>query len=58
MSKVGTKHAAMTCDSVQYITNFGETDTLSDQDVVLADMYVVRVWAGPGQPQLLIHSTS
>ena len=46
MRKVGTKHAAMTCDPVQYLTNFGETDTLSDQDVVLADMYLVRVWAG------------
>ena len=45
MRKVGTKHAAMTCDPVQYLTNFGETDTLSDQDVVLADMYLVRVWA-------------
>ena len=45
MRKVGTKHAAMTCYPVQYLTNFGETDTLSDQDVVLADMYLVRVWA-------------
>ena len=45
MRKVGTKHAAMTCDPVQYLTNFGETDTLSDQYVVLADMYLVRVWA-------------
>ena len=64
MGKVGTKHAAMTCDPVQYLTNFGETDTLSDQDVLLADMYLVRVRAaiasgqGPGRPQLLIHSTS
>ena len=55
MRKVGTKHAAicmrkvgtkraMTCGPVQYLTNFGETDTLPDQDVVLADMYLVRVW--------------
>ena len=36
MSKVVTKHAAMTCNPVQYLTNFGETDTLSEQDVELA----------------------
>ena len=30
---------------MQYLTNFGETDTLSDQDVVLAEKYLVRVWA-------------
>ena len=35
----------MTCDPVQYLTNFGETDTLSDQYVVLAEKYLVRVWA-------------
>ena len=34
MRKVGTTHAA--CNPVQYLTKFGETDTLSDQDVVLA----------------------
>ena len=32
MSKVGTKHAAMASDPVQYLTNVGEVDTLSDQD--------------------------
>ena len=37
MRKVGTKHAAMACNSVQYLTNFGETDTLLEQDVVLAE---------------------
>ena len=36
MRKVGTKHAAMACNPVQYLTNFGETDTLLEQDVVLA----------------------
>ena len=30
---------------MQYLTNFGETDTLSDQDVVLGEKYLVRVWA-------------
>ena len=37
MRKVGTKHAAMACNPVQYLTNFGETDTLLEQDVVLAE---------------------
>ena len=37
MRKVGTKHAAMACSPVQYLTNFGETDTLLEQDVVLAE---------------------
>jgi hypothetical protein len=46
MSKVGTKHAAMACDPVQYLTNFGETDILLDQDAALAEKYLVRVWAG------------
>jgi len=45
MSKVETKHAAVVCDPVQYLTNFGETDTLSDQDIPLAEKYLVRVWA-------------
>ncbi|KAH3837457.1 hypothetical protein DPMN_110847 [Dreissena polymorpha] len=26
--------------------NFGETDTLSEQDEALAEKYLVRVWAG------------
>lgn len=46
MSKVGTKHAAMASDPVQYLTNFGEADTLSEQDIALAERYLVRVWAG------------
>ena len=49
MSKMGTPHAAMKCDPVQYLTNFGETDHLSEQDVAPAGKYLVRVWAGPGQ---------
>ena len=45
-SKVGTKHAAVASDPAQYLTNFGETDTLSEQDEALAEKYLVRVWAG------------
>ena len=46
MSKVGTKHAAMASDPVRYLTNFGEADTLSEQDAALAEKYLVHVWAG------------
>ena len=46
MRKVGSKHAAMASDPVQYLTNFGEVDTLTDQDTALAEKYLVRVWAG------------
>lgn len=42
MSKVETKHAAVACDPIQYLTNFGETE----QDEALAEKYLVRVWAG------------
>lgn len=46
MSKVGSKHAAMSCDPVQYLTNFGETDIMLEQDAALAEKYLVHVWAG------------
>ncbi|KAH3786936.1 hypothetical protein DPMN_165054 [Dreissena polymorpha] len=50
MSKVGTKHAAVTSDPVQFLMNFGETDTLSEQNEALAEKYLVRVWAGARSP--------
>ena len=46
ISKLGTKHAALASDPVRYLTNFGETDTLSEQNESLAEKYLVRVWAG------------
>jgi hypothetical protein len=46
MSKIGTKHAAIVSDPVQYLMNFGEENSLSDQDAALAEKYLVRVWAG------------
>ena len=48
MRKVGTKHAAM-ADPVQYLTNFGEVDTLPDQQ--RSTWYVSG--QGSGQIQLL-----
>ena len=46
LSKVGTKHAAMTCNPVQYLMNFGEEVVLSEQDIALAERFLVHVWAG------------
>jgi hypothetical protein len=46
MSKVGTKNAAIATDPVRYLMNFGETDSLSEQDETLAEKYLVRVWVG------------
>ena len=46
LSKMGTKHAVMTSDPEQYLTNFGEADTLSEQGTALAEKHLVRVWAG------------
>ena len=61
MRNVGTKHAAKACDPVQYLTKCGETDTLSDQYVLLAEA-VRPTWyvsgQGPGQLQLVRYSTS
>ncbi|KAH3719892.1 hypothetical protein DPMN_062776 [Dreissena polymorpha] len=46
MSKVGTKNAAVTTDPIQFLMNFGETDTLSEEDETLAEKYQVRLWTG------------
>lgn len=46
MSKMGTKHVSMARDPVKYLNNFGETDTLLEQDTELAKKCLVRVWAG------------
>ena len=53
MSKVGTKHAAMASDPVQYLTNFGEVNTLSDQDTALAENTWYVSGQGSAQIQLL-----
>ena len=46
MSKVGSKHAAMTSDPVKYLSNFGEESILTEQGIPHAEKYLVRVWAG------------
>ena len=45
-SKVGTKHAAKVFDPARYLTNFGETPNLSEEDIRLAKEYLVKVKAG------------
>ncbi|KAH3894675.1 hypothetical protein DPMN_018832 [Dreissena polymorpha] len=46
MRKMRTKHTAVTFERVQFLMNFGETDTVSEQDEALAKNYLARVWAG------------
>src|SRR6266516_7873975 len=46
LSKIVSQHAAMAYDPVQYLTNFGETEHLLEQDAALAEKYLVHVWAG------------
>ena len=46
MSKVGTKHAAKIFDPARYLANFGETPNLSEEDIRLAEEYLVKVKAG------------
>ena len=45
LSKIGTKHAAFYFNSGEYLTQYGEK-TSTDQDISLAETYLVRVWAG------------
>ena len=46
MSKVGSKHAAMTNNPVKYLFNFGEECILTEQDISCAEKYLVCVCAG------------
>ena len=45
VSKVGTKHAALSCEPLM-LTNFAETNTLSDNEVSIAEHYLAKTWAG------------
>ena len=45
-SKVGTKHAAVKTHPEKYLSSFGETPALSEQDISLAEEYLVKVTAG------------
>ena len=41
VSKVGTKHAALTCNPLS-LTNFAETDSITKVDISVAERYLVR----------------
>ena len=45
VSKVGTKHAALTCNPFS-LTNSAETDSLTTVDISVVERYMVKVWAG------------
>ena len=45
VSKVGTEHAALTCNPF-YLTNFAETDSLTTVDISVVERYLVKVWDG------------
>ena len=44
VSKVGTKHAALSCEPLM-LTNFAETNTLSDNEVFIAEHYLVNTYS-------------
>ena len=46
MSKIGTKHCALVCNPECYLSNFGESLPLSEQDFALAEEFLVKSWVG------------
>ena len=46
LSKIGTKHASLSCDPHRYISDFAESHTLSEEVAQKAEEYLVCVWAG------------
>ena len=49
LSKIGTKHAALTCEPEKYLVNFGEFLVLSEESFKMVEEYLVRVWTGAGR---------
>ena len=39
-------HAALSCSPEVYLANFGDDEVLTEQDIALAENYLVKVWAG------------
>ena len=46
LSKIGTKYAALSHDPVKYLSSFGESEDLCDDEVWLVEEYLTKVWAG------------
>jgi hypothetical protein len=49
LSKIGTKHAAYTCEPDKYLHNFAESEDLTEESTKLAEEYLVRVWTSAGR---------
>ena len=49
LSKIGTKHAALTCEPEKYLNTFAESHDLSEESLKKAEEYLVRVWNGSGR---------
>ena len=49
LSKIGTKHGALAADPLSFLTDFGETDNLSDTDAQNLEKYLVKVWSTKAQ---------
>ena len=46
LSKLGTKHAALSCHSEKYLEEFAESHDLSQESLKKVEEYLVHVWAG------------
>ena len=46
LSKIGTKHAALVCNPVMYLSGFAEADEVSCAEIWQAEEYLVKVWVG------------
>ena len=46
LSKIGTKHAALSCNPELFLLNLGDAEMLTEKDISLAEHYLVKVWAG------------
>ena len=46
LSKVGSKHVAVSCNPELFLSNFAEADVLTEAEIALAEHYSVKVWAG------------
>ena len=46
ISKIGTKHASLSFDPENYLADFAESDTLTDENFRKVEEYLIQVWAG------------
>ena len=49
LSRIGTKHAAFTCEPQKYLKNFAKTNELSEESSKMVEEYLVRVWTVAGR---------